>query len=45
MAFDLNIFHGDIVEDGENKWQAHLAVITSKDQAEQVLVRAEEKRS
>jgi putative IMPACT (imprinted ancient) family translation regulator len=37
ITFDFEIFDGDIFQDGENKLQAHLAVITSQDQVEQVL--------
>ncbi|XP_031555447.1 uncharacterized protein LOC116292303 [Actinia tenebrosa] len=39
----LEIFDGDIVEDGENRVQAHLAVITSKDQVEEVLAELKKK--
>ncbi|XP_031555469.1 uncharacterized protein LOC116292323 isoform X1 [Actinia tenebrosa] len=43
LTTDLNIFDGEIVEDGENRVQAHLAVITSKDQVEEVFAELKKK--
>ncbi|XP_031555475.1 protein IMPACT-like [Actinia tenebrosa] len=42
-ASKFEIFDGEIIKDGENRVQAHLAVITSKDQVEEVLAELKKK--